>query len=35
MRKDSECGVGFADWTGFEPGDHIQCYEELYEKRQL
>lgn len=35
MRKDSECGMGFTDWTGFQPGDHVQCYEEFYENRHL
>lgn len=35
MRKDTECGVGFVDWTGFAPGDRIQCYESIYEKRYL
>ncbi|KKK11961.1 hypothetical protein ARAM_003952, partial [Aspergillus rambellii] len=35
MRKDTECGIGFENWTGFAVGDQIQCYEELYEKRHL
>lgn len=35
MRKDTECGIGFEDWTGFAVGDHIQCYEEIFEKRSL
>ncbi|KAJ5218956.1 Translation initiation factor IF-2 [Penicillium cinerascens] len=35
MRKDTECGIGFEDWTDFAVGDHIQCYEETYEKRFL
>ncbi|KAJ5818701.1 hypothetical protein N7474_004292 [Penicillium riverlandense] len=35
MRKDTECGIGFEDWTDFAVGDHIQCYEEIYEKRYL
>lgn len=35
MRKDTECGMGFADWAEFQPGDHVQCYEEIHEKRHL
>ncbi|EAL88363.1 translation initiation factor 2 [Aspergillus fumigatus Af293] len=35
MRKDTECGIGFDGWTDFAVGDHIQCYEEIYEKRYL
>lgn len=35
MRKDTECGIGFEGWTGFAVGDHIQCYEEIFEKRYL
>lgn len=35
MRKDSECGIGFEGWEGFEVGDKIQCYEEKFEKRTL
>ncbi|PYI04879.1 mitochondrial translation initiation factor [Aspergillus sclerotiicarbonarius CBS 121057] len=35
MRKDTECGIGFEGWTEFAVGDHIQCYEEIYEKRYL
>ncbi|PGH27580.1 translation initiation factor IF-2 [Polytolypa hystricis UAMH7299] len=35
MRKGTECGIGFLDWTDFQVGDHIQCYEELSEKRYL
>lgn len=35
MRKDTECGVSFDGWTAFEVGDHIQCYEDIYEKRYL
>jgi translation initiation factor IF-2 len=35
MRKDTECGVGFEDWEGFEVGDRIQTYEERFEKRTL
>ncbi|CRG85293.1 Translation initiation factor IF-2 [Talaromyces islandicus] len=35
MRKDSECGMGFDDWSAFEVGDHVQSYEEIHEKRTL
>ncbi|PYH99270.1 elongation factor Tu [Aspergillus ellipticus CBS 707.79] len=35
MRKDTECGIGFEEWTAFAVGDHIQCYEEIFEKRHL
>ncbi|KAH8422804.1 translation initiation factor 2 [Aspergillus melleus] len=35
MRKDTECGIGFENWTEFAVGDHIQCYEEIFEKRHL
>ncbi|KAL4919363.1 hypothetical protein BDW62DRAFT_199969 [Aspergillus aurantiobrunneus] len=35
MRKDTECGIAFEDWTGFAVGDQIQCYEEVFEKRHL
>lgn len=35
MRKDTECGLGFQDWSGFQPGDHVQSYEEIVEKRYL
>ncbi|KAI9934197.1 hypothetical protein MW887_005271 [Aspergillus wentii] len=35
MRKDTECGIGFEGWTDFAVGDHIQCYEDIYEKRYL
>ncbi|GAQ44433.1 hypothetical protein AtubIFM54640_011153 [Aspergillus tubingensis] len=35
MRKDTECGIGFDGWTDFAVGDHIQCYEEVFEKRYL
>ncbi|KAJ5157403.1 Translation initiation factor IF-2 [Penicillium canariense] len=35
MRKDTECGIGFEGWTEFAVGDHIQCYEEIFEKRHL
>ncbi|SZF02076.1 unnamed protein product [Blumeria hordei] len=30
-----ECGVVFKDWTEFKPGDHIQQYDEIYQKRYL
>jgi translation initiation factor IF-2 len=35
MRKDTECGIGFADWEDFKVGDRIQCYEEKSERRTL
>lgn len=35
MRKDTECGIGFEGWTDFQVGDHIRCYEEIFEKRYL
>ncbi|KAF2501639.1 initiation factor 2 [Lophium mytilinum] len=35
MPKNSECGIGFEDWEGFEVGDKVQCYEETREKRYL
>lgn len=35
MRKDTECGMGFEKWTDFAVGDHVQCYENIYEKRYL
>ncbi|RAL09540.1 translation initiation factor 2 [Aspergillus homomorphus CBS 101889] len=35
MRKDTECGIAFEGWTDFQEGDHVQCYEELFEKRYL
>ncbi|OQE15470.1 hypothetical protein PENSTE_c028G03883 [Penicillium steckii] len=35
MRKDTECGIGFEGWTDFAVGDHVQCYEEIFEKRYL
>ncbi|OOQ82388.1 Translation initiation factor IF-2, mitochondrial [Penicillium brasilianum] len=35
MRKDTECGIAFEGWTDFAVGDHIQCYEEIFEKRHL
>ncbi|PLN81303.1 initiation factor 2 [Aspergillus taichungensis] len=35
MRKDTECGIGFEEWTEFAVGDRVQCYEEVFEKRYL
>ena len=35
MRKGTECGMGFDDWTLFRPGDQVQSYEETAEKRTL
>ncbi|PYI25732.1 initiation factor 2 [Aspergillus indologenus CBS 114.80] len=35
MRKDTECGMAFEGWSDFEVGDHVQCYEEIFEKRYL
>jgi translation initiation factor IF-2 len=35
MKKGSECGIGFEDWTDFEVGDLVQSYEEKEEKRYL
>ena len=35
MRKDTECGISFAEWEDFKVGDRIQCYEEKFEKRTL
>ncbi|KAI1947980.1 translation initiation factor IF-2 [Ophidiomyces ophidiicola] len=35
MRKGTECGLAFDNWTGFEVGDQIQTYEEFFEKRYL
>lgn len=35
MRKGSECGMGFEDWTDFQVGDQIQSYEMTEEKRYL
>ncbi|KAL3477873.1 hypothetical protein BJX99DRAFT_119691 [Aspergillus californicus] len=35
MRKDTECGIGFENWQDFAPGDQVQCYEEISEKRRL
>ena len=35
MRKGTECGMSFENWTEFKPGDQVQCYEETSEKRTL
>lgn len=35
MRKGSECGMGFENWSDFMVGDTIQCYREIREKRKL
>ncbi|EEP77128.1 hypothetical protein UREG_01977 [Uncinocarpus reesii 1704] len=35
MRKGTECGMGFEDWTDFRLGDQVQTYEVIYEKRYL
>ena len=35
MRKGTECGMGFDNWTDFKVGDQIQTYEESVEKRTL
>lgn len=35
MKKGSECGIGFEEWTDFEVGDLVQSYEEKAEKRYL
>ncbi|KAL2866754.1 translation initiation factor 2 [Aspergillus lucknowensis] len=35
MRKDTECGMAFENWTAFAVGDKVQCYEEVFEKRHL
>lgn len=34
-KKDSECGLSFEGWTGFEAGDVIQTYEEIVIPRHL
>lgn len=34
-KKGSECGMSFEGWSAFEPGDQIQFYEEIVEKRSL
>jgi len=35
MRKGSECGMGFDNWSDFEVGDQVQCFERIEEKRVL
>lgn len=35
MRKGAECGMSFEEWEEFEPGDQIQAYAEISEKRYL
>ncbi|KAK2763827.1 hypothetical protein FQN54_009445 [Arachnomyces sp. PD_36] len=35
MRKGTECGLGFEGWSDFLPGDRVQCYEEMREKRRF
>ncbi|PNS21297.1 Translation initiation factor IF-2 [Sphaceloma murrayae] len=35
MRKGTECGIGFENWTDAQEGDQIQTYEEISEKRSL
>ena len=35
MRKGQECGIGFANWTDFQVGDLVQCYDETSERRTL
>ena len=35
MKKGTECGIGFEDWSDFRVGDHMQSYEERLEKRYL
>ncbi|KAF3763785.1 hypothetical protein M406DRAFT_85213 [Cryphonectria parasitica EP155] len=35
MRKGTECGMMFEDYDDFQPGDAIQLYEEVQEKRYL
>lgn len=34
-RKDSDCGIGFEDWTDIRIGDQVQSYEEDVQKRSL
>lgn len=34
-KKDTECGLSFDGWTGFEAGDVIQTYEEIVIPRHL
>ena len=35
MRKGTECGMGFENWTEFKAGDQVQSYEETSERRAL
>ena len=35
MRKGTECGMGFENWTDFRVGDQVQAYDEIVEKRTL
>lgn len=35
MQKGSECGIAFENWTAFEVGDLVQCYEEKSEQRNF
>ncbi|KAF2667198.1 initiation factor 2 [Microthyrium microscopicum] len=35
MKKDTECGMSFENWEGFETGDKIQCYSEWTEQVKL
>lgn len=35
MRKDSDCGMSFEDWTDFRIGDQVQSYEEIVQARSL
>lgn len=35
VRKDSDCGISFEDWTDIRIGDQVQSYEEDVQKRSL
>ena len=35
MRKGTECGMSFENWSTFAVGDLVQCYETEIEKRHL
>ncbi|EFW20118.1 hypothetical protein D8B26_003432 [Coccidioides posadasii str. Silveira] len=35
MRKGTECGMAFENWTEFQVGDQVQTYDEIREKRHL
>ncbi len=35
MRKGTECGMSFDDWSDVAVGDKIQAFEEIREKRRL